>query len=367
MKKYDVVIVGAGLYGAVFARICKDAGKSVLVIEKRNHIAGNAYDYKDEDIIVQKYGAHIFHTSNEEVWKFLNNYTKFVPYIHKIKAKYNDKTYTLPFNLNTFKEIYKTDDIDKVKEILRKRTINYEHPKNLKEQALKTVGKDIYKILIKGYTEKQWMKKCSQLPPTILSRIPIKFNHDDNYFTDKYQGIPKNGYTSLVKKLLKDIPVKLNMIFSNYDLTQYGHFVVYSGRIDEFFDYQFGKLEYRSVDFEILKLNSAFYQDRAVVNYTSKKEDYTRIIEHKYFLNNISDKTIITIERPIKFTKNSEAYYPINNEKNNQLYCKYLELASKISDRILFSGRLGKYKYLDMDKVVELAINEANEYLRRTK
>lgn len=365
MKKYDVVVVGAGLYGAVFARICKDAGKSVLVIEKRNHIGGNVYDYKIEGITVQKYGAHIFHTSSKMVWDFLNKYTDFAPYLHRVKAKYKGRTYTLPFNLNTFNEVYGTDDIDEINKILEERRVYVEKPKNLKEQALKFVGKDIYNILIKGYTEKQWMTSCSKLPPEIIKRIPIKLNHDDNYFSDSYQGLPMNGYTEMVKNILEGIDVKLNTNFTNYDLSHYGKFIVYTGRIDEFFNYQFGPLDYRSLTFDIQILNTPFFQDRPVINYTDKKIPYTRIIEHKRFLNEISDKTVITYEIPSKYSTNKEAYYPINNDKNNKLYLKYYELAKKLKDKILFSGRLGKYKYLDMDKVVELAINEANDYLRR--
>ena len=358
---YDVVIIGEGLYGSVFARICKDAGKSVLVVDERNHIGGNVYDEKINNITVQKYGAHIFHTSNEEVWNFLNKYTKFKPFINEVKAKYKNKTYSLPFNMNTVEEIYKCNSIEEAKKIINEKTKKYENivPTNLEEQALKLVGKDIYEILIKGYTEKQWLNSCDKLPPEIITRLPLRFEYNNNYFNDIFQGIPEHGYTELIKKLLEGIDIKLN--FKTFDLI--GKFNVYCGKIDEFFNYKYGKLDYRTVKFENEIINKSYFQDRAVVNYTEKTIPYTRIIEHKYFLNENSDKTIITKEFPIEYSDKCIPYYSINNEKNNNLYKKYKEEASKIKN-LLISGRLGKYKYYDMDDVVELAIKEANEYLK---
>lgn len=357
---YDVVIIGAGLYGAVFARICKDAGKSVLVIDERDHVGGNVYDEKRGKITVQKYGAHIFHTSNEDVWNFLNKYTSFKPFKNEVKAVYKGKKYSLPFNMNTFYEIYNCKDIEKAKQIINEKTNKYKNiiPKNLEEQALKLVGEDIYNILIKGYTEKQWMKDCKDLPPEIIKRLPLRFEFNNNYFNDVYQGIPSNGYTYLINKLLEGIDVKLNT--KTTELT--GKFNVYCGKIDEFFNYCYGKLEYRSLRFKNEFILKEYIQDRAVVNYTDKNVPYTRIIEHKYFLDEKTNSTIITYEYPIKYNKNQIPFYSINNDKNNKLYEKYKEKASQIKN-LLISGRLGKYKYFDMDDVVELAMKEAKEYL----
>lgn len=358
---YDVVVIGAGLYGATFARICKDAGKSVLVIDERSHIGGNVYDEKIDGITVQKYGAHIFHTSNEEVWNFINKYTSFKPFINEVKAFYKGKKYSLPFNMNTFQEIYNCRTIEDAKKIIKEKTEKYVDnvPKNLEEQALKLVGDDIYKILIKGYTEKQWMKDCKELPPEIITRLPLRFEFNNNYFNDKYQGIPSEGYTTLINNLLKGIDVKLNTKTKNL----IGKYNVYCGKIDEFFDYCFGKLEYRTVKFENEKKSKEYEQDRAVVNYTDIDVPYTRIIEHKYFLDEKSNNTIITYEYPIEYSDDKIPFYSINNKKNNELYEKYKNKASNIKN-LLISGRLGKYKYFDMDDVIELAIKEAKEYLK---
>jgi len=365
-----VLVIGSGLYGSVFARICKDAGLDVLVVEKRKHIGGNCYDVYDEEtgITIQLYGAHIFHTNNEDVWNFMNKYTKFNNFINEVKACNNGKYYSLPFNLNTFKEIYGCETAEEAKKILDEKTEKYKNitPTNLKEQALKFVGKDIYNLLIRDYTEKQWKKHCKDLSPDIIKRIPIRFEYNNNYFNDKYQGIPKKGYHTLFDNLLKGIKVIKGCNIKQQALKNFKGLIVYTGKIDEFFDYCYGKLDYRTCDFDILTLNKEYFQDRAVVNYTDKSHPYTRIIEHKYFLNEKSEKTVITIETPVKYTDNKLPLYPMNDEKNNILYNKYKEKASQMSNLII-SGRLGSYAYYDMNKVVELAMKEANEFLERNK
>ena len=359
-KNYDLIIVGAGLYGSTFARVCTDAGKKVLVIDERKHIGGNCYDEKIKGITVQKYGAHIFHTSDESIWSFVNRFTNFVPFINKVKAVYKNKEYSLPFNMNTFYELWGITSAEMAKFKIEQEKVKNENPKNLEEQALSLVGKTIYETLIKGYTEKQWMRKCTELPPEIIMRLPLRFEYNNNYFNDIYQGIPINGYTSMIEKMLNDIDIVLNTKITHIpdDI-----FTVYTGRIDELFNYRFGKLEYRSVKFKNRILHKEYFQDRAVVNYTDKKVPYTRIIEHKYFLNEQTKNTYISYEIPEKYTKSSIPAYSINNKINNELYQQYLELANQYNN-LLVSGRLGKYKYLDMDDVISLAIDEANKYLR---
>ena len=372
---YDILLVGSGLHNAVFARLACDNGLKCLVIEKRNHIGGNIYDEKKDDINVHMYGAHIFHTSDEEVWNFVNKYTSFNNYINSPIAKYNKELYNLPFNMNTFHQMW--NDVITPQDALKKinsQKINYNSsPKNLEEQALSLVGKDIYEKLIKGYTEKQWGKTCDELPPEIIKRLPLRFTYNNNYFNDKYQGIPINGYTDLVNKLFKGCDIILNTDY--FDNKEYfdniADTIIYSGQIDKYFNYCFGELEYRSLKFcQIKYLCCSNFQGNAVVNYTDNITPFTRIIEHKHFdvwNENVKklEHTIITKEFPISYKNTdgttNEPYYPINNEKNMSIYNKYKELTSKL-DNVIFGGRLGEYKYYDMDKVIKSAMDNFKLY-----
>lgn len=361
--KFDYLVVGSGLFGSVFARKMKDNGKSVLVLEKRKHIGGNTYTENVDGIDVHKYGAHIFHTNNEEVWKYINQFAQFNNYIHTVKAKYKDEIYDLPFNMNTFKQMWGISKEEEVIEIIDKQRCGIDNPKNLQEQCISLVGKDIYEKLVKGYTEKQWGKPCDKLPAFIIKRLPVRFEYNNNYFDDIYQGIPKEGYTKLIEKLLEGIEVKLNCNYLDnrdyYD--SIANKKIYTGPIDEYYDYCFGPLEYRSIKFEEEKLNISDFQGCSVVNYTDKEVPYTRIIEHKWFKpDNTTDFTIISKEYSKKWEVNEEPYYPINDETNNSLYNKYKELADK-DNSVIFGGRLGEYKYYDMDKVIESALCLAKE------
>lgn len=356
---YNYLIVGAGLFGAVFAHEAKKKGKTCLVIDKRPHIGGNIYTENIDGINVHKYGAHIFHTSNKEVWDYVNQFAKFNNYINQPVAVYKDELYNLPFNMNTFSKMWGIKTPREAQDIIASQIadLNISEPKNLEEQALKLVGRDVYEKLIKGYTEKQWGRPCNELPSFIIKRLPLRFRYDNNYFNDRYQGIPMGGYTAMIEKLLDGIEVCTNtdyfdFIKANPDVAEK---TVYTGMIDEFFDFCYGHLQYRSVRFETEMLDCENFQGNAVVNYTEKEVPYTRIIEHKHFEFRGGEKTIISKEFSEEWKPGVEPYYPINNDENNALLAKYQELAAKRED-VIFGGRLGMYKYYDMDKVIEAAL-----------
>ena len=358
--KYDYIIVGAGLFGATFAYMAKQNGYKCLVIDKRNHIGGNIYTENIDGITVHKYGAHIFHTNKKETWDFVNQFAEFNNFINSPIAIYKNVAYNLPFNMNTFAKIWNlhTPEEAKIKIEEEKKELMGKEPTNLEEQAINLVGRTIYERLVKGYTEKQWGKKCNELPPSIIKRLPVRFTYNNNYFFDRYQGIPIGGYTQMIGKMLSGIDIKLNYDFFSHkdELLNIGKKIVYTGMIDEYYKYCYGSLEYRSLRFETETLNIPNYQGNAVINYTEAEIPYTRIIEHKFFENNDTENTIITKEYPDAFEVGKEAYYPINNDKNNELYEKYKMLADKETN-IIFGGRLGCYKYYDMDKTIETAID----------
>ncbi|MCH5179698.1 MAG: UDP-galactopyranose mutase [Erysipelotrichales bacterium] len=360
MKKYDYVIVGSGLYGAISAYELTKRGYTCLVLEKRNHIGGNIYTEKLEGINVHKYGAHIFHTSDKELWDYINQFAEFNNYINSPIAIYKDELYNLPFNMNTFSKLFNIKTPQEAKDIIEKekKESYVENPKNLEEQAKNLVGQTIYEKLIKGYTEKQWGKKCEELPSFIIKRLPVRFTYDNNYFNDRYQGIPIGGYTPIIEKMLEKSDVLLNTdFFENKEkYLSMGKKIIYTGPIDAYYDYCFGPLEYRSVRFETEVLNMENYQGNAVVNYTDYNVPYTRIIEHKHFEYAVSPKTIISKEYSSKWKLGDEPYYPVNDEKNSDLYQKYQELASKETN-VHFGGRLGQYKYLDMHNVIRSALD----------
>lgn len=363
-KQYDYIIVGAGLYGAVCAYEAKKAGKKCLVVEKRNHIAGNIYTKEIEKIQVHQYGAHIFHTSNKEVWNYINQFAEFNHYINSPIAIYKEELYNLPFNMNTFSKLWNIKTPREAKEKIQEQieTLHIENPQNLEEQALSLVGRDVYEKLIKGYTEKQWGRDCKELPAFIIKRLPLRFTYDNNYFNDRYQGIPIGGYTAIVEKMLEGIEVHLDSDYlkekENYN--EMAEKIIYTGQIDEYFSYCLGVLEYRSVRFEQEVLDCENYQGNAVVNYTEKEIPYTRIIEHKHFEFGKQEKTVISKEYSSEWKKGDEPYYPVNNEKNNLLYQEYLKLAQK-EKKVIFGGRLGEYQYYDMDKVIEAALKKIKE------
>lgn len=367
MKKYDYLIVGAGLFGSVFANEAKKKGKKCLVIDKRNHTGGNIYCEEIEGINVHKYGAHIFHTNNKEVWNYVNELVEFNRYTNSPVANYKGELYNLPFNMNTFYSLWKVKTPDEAMKKIeeQKREANIKEPKNLEEQAISLVGKDIYEKLIKGYTEKQWGKKATELPAFIIKRLPVRFTFDNNYFNDKYQGVPIGGYNKITEKLLEGIDVKLSVDFfkEREELEKLADKIVFTGMIDEFYNYKFGTLEYRSLKFHNKILNERNYQGNAVINYTEYDIPYTRIIEHKHFEYGNQDKTIITKEYPATWNRGDEPYYPINNEKNNNIYLKYKELADK-EENIIFGGRLAEYKYYDMHNVIESALICAKNELK---
>lgn len=359
---YDYLIVGSGLYGSICAYELSKIGYKVLVIDKREHIGGNIYTENIEGINVHKYGAHIFHTSNKMVWDYINQFAEFNDYINSPVARYKNEIYNLPFNMNTFSKIW--NDVFTPAEAMRKideekKKYYVEEPKNLEEQAINLVGPTIYEKLVKGYTAKQWGRECNELPAFIIKRLPVRFTYDNNYFNDRYQGIPIGGYTKIIEKMLSGIEVKLN---SNYfsDRKYYESIsknIIYTGPIDEFFDYKYGELEYRSVYFETTVLDEVNHQGNAVVNYTDYETPYTRIIEHKHFeFDTKTPKTVISKEYSKTWKLGDEPYYPVNDEKNNALYNKYKEEALKLNN-VYFGGRLGQYKYYDMDKVILEALN----------
>ena len=363
-SKFDFLIVGAGLYGAVFAYEAKKRRKTCLIIDKRDHIAGNIYTENIEDINVHKYGAHIFHTNNKDVWDYVNNFVEFNRYTNSPVANYCGEIYNLPFNMNTFNKMWGVITPDEARKKIKKQCIdNYiENPKNLEEQAINLVGKDIYEKLIKGYTEKQWGRPCSELPAFIIKRLPVRFTYDNNYFNDMYQGIPIKGYTTMIEKMIDGIEVELNTDYlkNKNKWDSIADKVVYTGAIDAYFDYSLGVLQYRSIYFESEIIDIENFQGNAVVNYTDKETPYTRIIEHKHFEFGNQPKTIISREYSKEWKIGDEPYYPINDIKNNELYNKYKEL-SKAEKNVIFGGRLGEYKYYDMDKVIEAALEKVKE------
>ncbi len=368
---YDYLIVGAGLFGATVAYEAKKRGKSVLVIDKRDHVGGNIYTYEAEGIQVHKYGAHIFHTSNKEVWDYVNRFAEFNRYTNEPVANYKGEIYNLPFNMNTFSKMWgvKTPAEAKAKIDEQIAMAGIGEPKNLEEQAIKMVGVDIYEKLVRGYTAKQWGKDCKDLPSFIIKRLPVRMVYDNNYFNDKYQGIPVGGYTQIIEKMLEGVEVRLNENFfsKKEEYLSLAKKVIFTGMIDEFYDYCYGQLEYRSLRFETEVLDCENYQGNAVVNYTEQEVPYTRIIEHKHFEFMCQDgtnnpKTVITREYPASWNVGDEPYYPMNDEKNNALYQKYLEKA-KSEDKVIFGGRLGMYKYFDMHNVIAAALDVVKKEL----
>ena len=373
---YDYLIAGAGLFGAAFAHEMHKQGRKVLVVEKRDHIAGNIYTEKVMGINVHRYGAHIFHTSDEEVWNYVNQYARFNHYVNSPVAVYRDELYNLPFNMNTFSRMWNIKTPKEAKEIIAKQTGEFAGitPQNLEEQALQLAGRDVYEKLVKGYTEKQWGRDCKDLPAFIIRRLPLRFTYDNNYFNDRFQGIPEGGYTQIVEKLLEDIPVLTGVSLQEYQTANAARTadeqdswdrLLYTGMIDEYYHYRLGTLEYRSLRFETEELpDEDNYQGNAVVNYTEREVPYTRIIEHKHFEFQTGEGTVITREYPATWKKGDEPYYPINDEKNGALYAQYAELAKKEAN-VLFGGRLGQYKYYDMDKVIRSALDMVKEELAR--
>lgn len=363
-----ILIVGAGLFGAVFAYETAKKGHKVKVIEKRNHVAGNIYTKEIEGIQFHQYGAHIFHTSNKEVWDYINQFAEFNRYTNSPIANYHGEIYNLPFNMNTFNKLWGVVTPEEAQEKIEEQRaiLNGKKPENLEEQAISLVGTDIYKKLIKDYTEKQWGRSCTELPPFIIKRLPVRMTYDNNYFNDKYQGIPIGGYTQIVEKMLDhpNIEVHLNTDFfdNREQLELEADKIVYTGMIDQFFDYKFGRLEYRSLNFENEILDQENYQGNAVVNYTDSQHKYTRIIEHKHFEFGTQPKTIITKEYPVDWNPGDEPYYPINDEKNNRLYLQYKNLADK-EDKYIFGGRLGMYKYFDMHMVIHESLKCVHKYI----
>lgn len=369
---YDYLIVGSGLFGATFAYRAQQAGKKCLVIDKRPHLGGNVYCEKIEGINVHKYGAHIFHTSNKEVWDFVNSIVEFNRYTNSPVANYQGKLYNLPFNMNTFYQMWGVVTPQQAKEKIEEQRANaveamkkagIKEPRNLEEQAISLIGTDIYEALIKGYTEKQWGRKCTDLPAFIIKRLPVRFVYDNNYFNDKYQGIPIGGYNKLIEGLLEGVEVKTNTdFFENRSYWEsIAEKIVFTGKIDEFYDYQFGKLEYRTVKFEEEIHDCSNYQGNAVVNYTEKEIPYTRIIEHKHFEmfgTEVEEcpKTVISKEYSTEWKDGMEPYYPVNDEKNNTLYNQYKKLADK-EQNVIFGGRLAEYKYYDMAPIIEKVLN----------
>ena len=377
MKHYDYLVVGAGLFGATFAYEAKKKGKSCLVIDKRDHIAGNIYTKEEDGINVHVYGAHIFHTSDKKIWEYINQFAEFNNYINSPVAVYKDELYNLPFNMNTFSKMWNIRTPQEAKDIIASQIaeLNITDPQNLEEQALSLAGKDVYEKLVKGYTEKQWGRDCKELPAFIIKRLPLRFTYDNNYFNDRFQGIPMGGYTQIVEKMLDGIDVMTGVDFfamrdgakgrTTADGVMTGVLpggeqvsyekILFTGQIDEYYDSKFGPLEYRSVRFETEKLDCDNYQGNAVVNYTEREVPYTRIIEHKHFEFGQQPTTIISREYSSEWKPGVEPYYPVNNEKNNALYEKYAALA-KEEGNVIFGGRLGQYKYYDMDKVLMAAL-----------
>lgn len=364
--KYDYLIVGAGLFGACFAYEMTKLGKKCLIVERRNHVGGNIYCEDVHGIHVHKYGAHFFHTSNEAIWEYVNSFCEFNNYINSPIANYHGKLYNMPFNMNTFTKLW--DDVITPEDAKRKIASQREEvagkvPENLEEQAISLVGRDIYEKLVKGYTEKQWGKDCKELPSFIIKRLPVRYTFNNNYFNDRYQGIPIGGYNVIINKMLANVDVLLNTDYlkEQEKYNQMAHKVLYTGMIDEYFGYKLGHLEYRSLRFENEYLADCDnYQGNAVINFTDKETPYTRVIEHKHFEFQECPGTVITKEYPVTWEEGMEAYYPVNDERNNALFTKYQALA-KQEEKVIFGGRLGHYKYYDMDKVIEAALSLVKE------
>lgn len=362
MKKYDYLIVGSGLYGSVFAREMTNIGKKCLVIDKRQHTGGNVYCESKEGINVHKYGPHIFHTNDKKIWDYVNSFVEFNNFIYSPLANYKEQLYNLPFNMNTFYQLWnirKPEEVaDKIEDQIKKSGIN--NPKNLEEHAICMVGTDIYETFIKGYTEKQWGRKARELPKFIIKRLPVRFIYDNNYFNDTYQGIPKGGYNKLIEGLLKGVEVRTGVdFFENREVfSNFAEFTVYTGKLDEFYDYKYGHLQYRSLKFEHAYLNTSNYQGVAVINFTERNVPYTRIIEHKHFEYGKQQGTIITKEYSQEWKPGMEAYYPVNDNYNTEIFKKYSEL-SKMEDKVIFGGRLAEYKYYDMHQVIASALKQA--------
>ena len=363
---YDYLIVGAGLYGAVFANEAAKKGKKCLVVEKRDHLAGNIYTKDMDGINVHVYGAHIFHTSDKKVWDYINQFAEFNNYVNAPVAVYKDELYNLPFNMNTFSKMWGITTPAEAKDIIASqiKDLGISEPHNLEEQALSLVGRDVYEKLVKGYTEKQWGRDCKDLPAFIIKRLPLRFIYDNNYFNDRFQGIPIGGYTAIIEKMLSKADVRLNTDYLEHreELDSLADKVIYTGMIDRFYDYKLGVLEYRSVRFETEELETDNFQGNAVVNYTDREVPYTRIIEHKHFEFGKQPVTIISREYSSEWTKGDEPYYPVNDDKNGALYARYEELAKQES-KVIFGGRLGSYRYYDMDKVIGAALDMAKQQL----
>ncbi len=354
--KYDYLIVGSGFFGATFARLATDAGKKCLVIESRKHIGGNAYTEKYDTIDVHLYGPHIFHTNNEQIWEFVNRFTKFNNFVLNVKAFRYGRMYSLPFNMNTFHEIWGCTTPEQAKKIIDAQRIDIE-PTNLEEQAISQVGIEIYDLLIKEYTKKQWQTDPKNLPASIIKRLPVRFTYDNNYFNDKHQGIPVDGYTKMFENMLDGIEVRLNENYfeNRHHWNSIADKVVFTGKIDEFFDYEFGELEYRCLDFTHQVKDTDNWQGTAIVNYPDSRCSWTRIVEHKHFTGAKSDQTVITYEIPVEYSKDKTPYYPINDNKNNDIYRLYREKADSL-DKFIFGGRLAEYQYYDMHQVIGAAM-----------
>lgn len=366
MKQYDYVLVGSGLYNGVFAYLAKKKGKKCLVVEKKDHIGGNIYCEEVEGIHVHRYGAHIFHTSNKEVWQFVNNLAEFNRYTNSPVANFKGEMYNMPFNMNTFSKMWNISTPAEAKTIIeeQKKSISGE-PANLEEQAISLVGTDIYEKLVKGYTEKQWGRDCKDLPAFIIKRLPVRFTYDNNYFNDLYQGIPIGGYNVIIDKLFEGCDIETGKDYLEHKeyYDGLGEKVIYTGTIDAYYGYQYGKLEYRSLRFENDIVDTDNYQGVAVVNYTDRETPYTRVIEHKHFEFGTQPKSVITLEYPVTWSEGMEPYYPVNDERNQELFLKYVALSKK-EDQVIFGGRLGEYKYYDMDKVIESAMKAAKSELK---
>ena len=361
-KKYDYLLIGAGLFNGVVARHLTDSGKKVLVVEKRSHIGGNVYCENVEGINVHKYGAHIFHTNDREVWDYVNGFCEFNRYTNSPVANYKGELYNLPFNMNTFNKMWGVVTPKEAFDIIEKQKkaagTEDREPANLEEQAISLVGTDIYEKLVKGYTEKQWGRSCKELPAFIIKRLPVRYTFDNNYFNDRFQGIPIGGYNVIIDKLFEGCDIRLQCDYFDHrkELDQEADRIVYTGPIDRFFDYSLGELEYRTLRFETEVLDEPNYQGNAVINYTDGETPFTRIIEHKHFEFGTQDKTVITREYPAEYEKGMEPYYPVNDDKNQQLYLRYREKADEL-ENVYFGGRLGEYKYYDMDKVIRSAFD----------
>ena len=363
--KYDYLIVGSGLFGAVFAHEAREKGRRCLVLERRDHIGGNVYTYRRDGINIHKYGAHIFHTSDRGVWEYINRFAEFNNYINSPVANYKGEIYNMPFNMNTFNRMWGVRTPDEARAIIERQRAEVTGPvDNLEKQAISLVGRDIFEKLVKGYTEKQWGRSCSELPPEIIRRLPVRYVYDNNYFNDRWQGIPEGGYTQIMEKLLEGTEVRLGTDF-NADRDQYRQLadrVLYTGALDEYFDYSLGHLQYRSVRFEDERIECENWQGVAVVNYTDRETPYTRVIEHRHFEKCDSPVTWISREYPVDYTVTGEPYYPVNDSANSSLYSRYRALADQ-DDRLILGGRLAQYAYFDMDKTIRAALDLAGRIL----